>query len=170
MNCPDCGRGLRDLEYEGAHIMNCDSCGGEFIGPDQMVRIIRAREESVDPALQAYVADWKPLHGLPDDERRRELVCPGCAGTMRLINYAGDSGVFVDRCDACSGLWLDHLELEKIQALLERWADEAPEQIDALSRQLEDARLAAHRDGRFNFRSSRFSFVNALLSRLLDAA
>ena len=87
-----------------------------------------------------------------------------------VINYAGDSGIFLDRCDSCGGLWLDYLELEKVQALLEQWADESPDQIKALAGQLEAAGQEMYEQTRFNFRSSRFSFVNAILSRLLDAA
>jgi Zn-finger nucleic acid-binding protein len=135
-----------------------------------MVRIVRTRDRCVDSTIQALVSDWQPVHGVPRDEHRRQLPCPACGGIMSLVNYANDSGIFVDRCNGCDGLWLDQLELEKVQALLERWASEAPAQITALARQLEDARLAARRAARFDYRSSRFSFVNALLSRLLDAA
>ena len=170
MQCPLCDHSLREIEYEGAGIRRCESCGGEFIGPEVMTHIINTREATIDPGIHAHVTDWEPVHGVPDDERQRELLCPGCRGVMRLINYANDSGVFVDRCDECGGLWLDQLELEKVQALLDRWAAEAPQQIAALSHQLEEARRAAHEASRFNFRSSRFSFVNAVLSRLLDAA
>ncbi len=170
MNCPQCGELMSDMSYEGAHINTCPSCGGEFIDAPAIAHIVNTREQNIDPEIHAQVSDWNPVYGVPDHELQQALTCPACQDPMTVINYAGDSGVYVNRCDTCSGLWLDHLELEKVQALLDRWAAEAPAQIHALSKQLEAAQREADERGRFNFRSSRFSFVNALLSRLLDAA
>ena len=39
------------------------------------------------------------------------LVCPVCQGTMKEINK---SGVLVDTCTQCRGVWLDRGELEKL--------------------------------------------------------
>ena len=89
---------------------------------------------------------------------------------MRVVNYGGDSGVFVDRCERCQGIWLDQQELEKIQLLTEQWADEAPQQLRALSSELETARQAAAAQTNSAFSGSRFAFVNAVINRLLDAA
>ena len=106
--------------------------------------------------------------------RRRALrvaaCCPSCNGSMRVTNYCGDSGVCVDRCDACGGLWLDHLELEKVQVLLEQWADDAPAQIQAVAGELENVRRETAERLDNAFAGSRFAFVNALINRFLDAA
>ena len=170
MQCPLCEGRLSELNYEGAYIHACNSCGGEFLTSGDIAQIVSTREEKIDPDIKAQVTDWNPVFGVPSDERQRELRCPGCQSAMLVVNYTGDSGIFVDRCEACGGLWLDHLELEKVQALLERWADEAPAQIQAMAEQLEAARDEVDEQTKFNFRTSRFSFVNALFSRLLDAA
>ena len=89
---------------------------------------------------------------------------------MMLLNYLGDTGVHLDRCPACHGLWLDHQELERVQVLVERWADDAPEQIRSIAGQLEEAREQAARETTGVFQASRFSLVNALINRILDAA
>lgn len=39
------------------------------------------------------------------------LVCPKCRGTMRQYER---SGVVVDQCEQCQGLFLDRGELEKL--------------------------------------------------------
>ena len=38
---------------------------------------------------------------------------------METFNYGGDSGIVLDRCRACGGVWLDGGELEKVQVLVE---------------------------------------------------
>jgi Zn-finger nucleic acid-binding protein len=41
------------------------------------------------------------------------------------VNYGGDSGIIVNRCPACGGVWLDRCELESIQTLVEGLDDAA---------------------------------------------
>jgi Zn-finger nucleic acid-binding protein len=148
----------------------CDGCGGEFIGGEELARIVRNKRESFSEPLHEALANRKPDFGHVGSQPQRNLECPACGHTMSLVNYAGDSGIFVDTCPMCSGLWLEHEELEKIQVIMERWADESQPQIQALAGQLEQARRrAAERAGR-GFRGSRFAFVNAIINKLLDAA
>lgn len=172
MHCPLCGTDLRELEYEGVHVHTCDDCGGEVIGHDELRHIVRIREETFSDALRAELESRTPTYGISDHElsNRRSLTCPTCQGPMVVINYGGDSGVFIDRCGKCSTMFLDHEELEKIQTLMERWGDEAPDQIRAISDQLEQKRRDTAEATSRAFAGSRFAFVNALVNRLLDAA
>lgn len=43
------------------------------------------------------------------------LVCPVCKGSMQEINK---SGVAIDVCTVCRGVWLDRGELEKLSTLV----------------------------------------------------
>ena len=170
MQCPQCRSALELLEYEGAPVHGCDTCGGEFISAEDLGCIVRVRQEKFSAELQASLAERQPSFSVPESETTRSLSCPDCGESMRVVNYGGDSGVFVDRCERCAGIWLDQQELEKIQLLMEQWADEAPQQLRELSTELETARQAAAAQTNSAFSGSRFSFVNAVINRLLDAA
>lgn len=51
---------------------------------------------------------------LPEDEHRNPPIdCPKCRAPMKHVRVGE---VLVDRCYACSGLWLDALEKEKLIA------------------------------------------------------
>lgn len=89
---------------------------------------------------------------------------------MRSVNYAGDTTIFVDRCGSCGAIWLDEHELEMVQLLMERWADEAPTQLRSIADRLDEARRAAQERSGEDVRTSRFAFINAVLGRVLDAA
>ncbi len=170
MHCPQCAAGLQATVYEGVPIHTCNTCGGEFVGGEEFRRIVDNRNERFDAAIQEEMAACKPSFGTPSSQPDRSLPCPACGQPMTVANYAGDSGIFVDRCEVCSGLWLDHAELEKVQIVMERWADEAKPQIQALAGKLEMARRNAADNASGSFSGSRFAFVNALINRLLDAA
>jgi Zn-finger nucleic acid-binding protein len=120
--------------------------------------------------LKKLFDDHKPMFGVLNNEVNRRLTCPECSGSMQLVNYGADSGIGVDRCDDCGGVWLDHEELEKVQLIMENWQDRAPSQLRDIAGQLEQARIQIAEKTSRTFRGSRFSFVNALINRLLDAA
>jgi len=170
MDCPLCHRPMREAEYEGVLIQLCDRCGGEFVGSRELAHIVQTRERRFPDVNQEILAQIKPQFGVPAAEKERMLACPQCGEQMQVVNYCGDSGIYVDRCGRCGGVWLDHEELENVQVLMEQWADEAPEQIRALAGELEAARQQeASRTSRA-FAGSRFAFVNALINSFLDAA
>lgn len=170
MNCPRCGGGLRDVEYEGAIINTCDACGGELMGAETLRYIVRRREMRFDPALSQLLAHHKPRFGLTPGTEHPSLTCPGCGGAMRWANYGGDTGIIVDRCEQCHAVFLDHEELEKVQLVLEQWEDEAPARLRAVAHEVTEARRTAAEATSRAFSGSRFAFVNAVINRLLDAA
>ena len=170
MRSPIDGSEMKATEYEGALIYTCPTSGGELIGPDALAHIVSTREQRFGPEWQALVADHEPLRGVPGQETERKLTCPFCTGEMAPVNYGSDSAVILDRCEDCGAVWLDAHELEMIQVLTEAWQDQAPGQIRAIAGRLEEARREAADAADDAFTASRFSFVNAIMNRLLDAA
>lgn len=168
MNCPCCTAPLRELSYEGVSIRTCDGCGGEFVGPQPLRHIVNVRLERFGPEIHKMVESRMPTEGVPVKDGRT-LECPSCKGATGVINYTLDSGVLIDRCTKCGGMWLDAQELENLQALLERWEDEAPARLEALEPRLRAVRETNRRLGA-KFEGSRFAFVNAVVNRILRAA
>jgi Zn-finger nucleic acid-binding protein len=50
---------------------------------------------------------------------REDLPWPSCGQTMAAFNYGGDSGIILDKCSLCAGLWQDGGALEKVQRAVE---------------------------------------------------
>lgn len=170
MNCPNCSSKMRTATYERVSVETCDECGGEFVGPQELSAIVKTRETAFGQSLKQLVKDHEPVFGVPAGGPGRSLQCPACQGQMRLINYAADTGIGVDRCNDCGGMWLDHEELEKVQMVIEQWQDQAPAKLTAIAGKLEEARRQAAQRTSKAFAASRFAFVNAMINRLLDAA
>lgn len=170
MNCPACTSTLRTLEYEGVSVETCDGCGGEFVQGSELSHIVKVRETRFAEPMRSALAFKAPVFGVADIDATTRFCCPACRIPMNPINYAGDSGVIVDRCGGCGGMWLEHAELEKIQILLEKWEDSAPSQIRGAAAELRRAQEEAEKGASAAFRGSRFSFVNAIVNRFLDAA
>ena len=161
---------MRPIEYEGCVIWTCPSSGGELVTPEAMRHIVNTREQRFGPAWDELVADHDPLMGEPADDRSLDLECPCCGSRMTAVNYGGDSAIYIDRCPDCGAMWLDPDELELIQVVMERWQDVAPQRLREIGDQLHEARERAERESGMTSGPSRFSFVNAVINRLLDAA
>jgi uncharacterized protein len=56
-----------------------------------------------------------------------ELICPKCQGTMRTYER---SGINVDQCADCRGIFLDRGELEHLVDAEQRWQRREPSRPD----------------------------------------
>lgn len=121
MKCPRCSDALRQVSYEGVLVDTCDSCHGEWLDKDEIKRINAARDSVFTAEDQAKVEGAKQVVVKQVVQAAHALICPRCNVSMNTFNYAYDSGVMVDRCPKCDGLWLDDQELEAIQIVVEAW-------------------------------------------------
>lgn len=170
MRCPHCQADLRIESYEGVEIETCDGCGGEWIDYDELRKIVRLREVKFTPEEQRAISAASSI--APDVLKTldRDLPCPKCGGTTDALNYGGDTGIVVDRCTQCHGIWLDREELEKVQAVIEGWDDALPEDLRKYGPKLHD--VAVQMDRADDVRVSRLPFVgrfiNAAINGILD--
>ena len=104
--CPRCHTDLEAAEFDGFVIETCPRCGGRWTNPADLKAIIDA--EPTPPAADVHRTEVD-LTGVGGDG-----LCPRCSVPMQPFNYAGDSGVILDKCPGCGGLWLDAGDLERI--------------------------------------------------------
>jgi Zn-finger nucleic acid-binding protein len=109
LKCPDCQTKMHPTEYRGVRIDECPRCRGRWFDRDEL----RQAKDRTDDDLRWL--DFDPFSqkavslGVASEER----ICPRCSVTMGSISYQA-SGVAIDKCNACHGIWLDHDEFEKI--------------------------------------------------------
>ena len=91
----------------------CSACGGSWFDRDKL----RLAKDQADPDLVWLDFDlWQnlDLFQLAD----RQLFCPRCEAPLTALEYA-QTGVQVDFCSGCQGVWLDQGEFQAIvEALL----------------------------------------------------
>src|SRR3989338_3263351 len=81
---------------------------------EKMKLLERAKEDIYFAAkdrelIEKLKALLKKVEG--EQARERGLACPKCAGKLESYTFMG---FFLDRCQACGGMWLDKGELEGI--------------------------------------------------------
>ena len=101
MLCPSCDRPLNRDSLEGQTVDRCPGCHGIWFDESELGHVIR-RMAPPD------------LTGVEPKCAVTGLECPRCNSTMTPTNYAYDSGIFVNKCHSCLGVWLANGQLELI--------------------------------------------------------
>ncbi len=114
MKCPKCSMEMRNSTIEGIEIDDCANCGGIWFDEDEL----RKAKDRTDADLR-----WMDFELWKHEDRFRvsaeSVKCPKCRVGMAAIIY-GETGIEVEHCVKCRGLWLDGGEFGKIiEALTE---------------------------------------------------
>lgn len=102
--CPRDGEQLARVNMKvgrGVEVDTCPQCAGFFLDRDEV------RELTGDADLNEHLKE----HAWPVAEHT--LGCPACAGPMDATEA---SGVVVDVCARCLGIWFDGGELPAVRA------------------------------------------------------
>lgn len=114
MNCPDCLNQLTEVEFRQIKIQECVSCQGRWFDRKELSKA----KDNTDDDLRWL--DFDPFDKTADKFAvpPEGKVCPCCHSAMDSLTYVG-SGVVIDRCKKCEGIWVHHGEFEKIIHYLE---------------------------------------------------
>ena len=114
MDCPKCQIPLEVKEIGNIKLDECAQCQGMWFDQGEF----RAAKDQADPDLNWLDFDiWK--HEDQFQVAAHPLRCPTCRVEMYAVNY-GHTGVEVDYCAVCQGLWLDGGEFSRIIEALEQ--------------------------------------------------
>lgn len=112
--CPCCATPLDVIEFETEPVIRierCTTCHGMFFNPGEIEALLNAQTNPLvwlDPVQIEQIATDFGYH--------HEVVyrrCPMCAERMSHLNFAGRSGVILDRCGT-HGVWLEGSELRRL--------------------------------------------------------
>ncbi len=112
--CPKCKTLLSQTIISGAEVDYCPKCYGLFFDKEEL----RWAKDKKDKELEWLDVDlWKDQKKFKVAQGIR--LCPHCRVPFYEVYY-GDSGIVVDICNLCCGIWLDRAEFKKIIDWLEK--------------------------------------------------
>ena len=129
MQCPKCNQTLTGIDYEGVHVEVCPGCGGDFLSADELEHIMQARENRFTEQECIAAAQAAKITETPQKSINRVLKCPECGQPTHAVNYGDDSGIIIDKCSGCGGVWADKGELDKLDEIVHGWDDELPDDM-----------------------------------------
>jgi len=135
MHCPDCLNNLNEADFRGIKIQECGICRGRWFARQELSKA----KDHVDQDLRWL--DFDPFakdaakFAVPPEQKQ----CPHCERKMDSLTYER-SGVVINRCLECQGVWVHHDEFEKIIQYLEHLLVSRPSQqylVDSMRQFLE---------------------------------
>jgi Zn-finger nucleic acid-binding protein len=166
MQCPKCHQTLEGIDYEGVHIETCPACGGDWLDAGQLGSIVQARKGRFNEQECLAIAQAATITGTKLAGLNRHLTCPTCGGTTNPENYGDDTGLIVDKCTSCHGVWLERGEIEKIEELVEGWDDGLPADLTKYGPKLREAMVQEEAFEKVHI--SHFRLINAMINGVLD--
>ena len=98
---------MKKTVFYGTEVDYCPRCLGLWFEKDEL----RQAKDDKTPALNwldvDLWADKKKLR-VSFSDKKCPSCCPSCSVPMYSVEY-GDSGITVDICNVCKGVWLDIL-------------------------------------------------------------
>ena len=115
MNCSNCQNELDQIDFRGIVINECSQCHGRWFDREELQKAKDNTDEDLrwldfDP----FEKKEKHFNVTPDEGG----ICPKCSEGMISLAYAS-SGVVIEKCEQCRGVWLHDGEFRKIIAYLE---------------------------------------------------
>ena len=120
MKCCHCGKPMQQAKHQGVVLDQCTGeggCGGVWLDAGEM-QIVQNRSLTQSKSSNRVLAEIRTNASHRKDGST--LSCPKCESTMIVYQFAGESGVTVDRCSKGHGLWLESSELEAIEKFVEK--------------------------------------------------
>jgi Zn-finger nucleic acid-binding protein len=98
---------LAARDYLDFAVEECDPCGGLFLAPSMLDRLVKARDQSTGLRLAL------PKRQRVAETTVRYLECPVCSKPMNRQAFGRISGIVVDLCKL-HGVWFDPGELTQV--------------------------------------------------------
>jgi len=108
MKCPQCKVDLKTIDFRGIKIEECPKCVGRWFDRQELQKLIEKTDEDLS---------WIDFDAFQEEDKFRVKsegkTCPKCGKKMNSMTYR-NSGVVIDLCRECGGVWLDKNEFAKI--------------------------------------------------------
>jgi Zn-finger nucleic acid-binding protein len=87
---------------------------------------------------------------------------------MEHFNYGDTSGIILDKCPKCGGIWTDKEELTKVEEVVDGWKAHLGEDVAKYGSILQKIEIQEQKQLDQEVSISRFGFVNSVLRRFCE--
>jgi Zn-finger nucleic acid-binding protein len=108
--CPRCQAALDEAQLDTYRVSLCKTCRGALLAHADLPAIL----ESGWRVVSRDFAEKTEFHAPEGWHNEPQLCCPDCGKPMEKYGYMGLGAIQIDRCNACSEVWVDATELQNM--------------------------------------------------------
>ena len=118
MQCPVCEEELALRSYADLKLDQCGTCGGVWCDRGELQPMVHALLKTGNIPAKGASTLHAARQEVDTDDRTKP--CPRCQQMTESFNFAYDSNIYLNRCLACEGIWLDGGELRQVAAFIRK--------------------------------------------------
>jgi uncharacterized protein len=108
IRCPRCKVPLTKVEYQpGTEVYWCSLCSGIWVDGEELYEILQISPDAIPVAV-----------------RKDNKVCPKCGSSLFYPVDFQDTGIVIDICERCKGIWFDRGEIQAMKKVLQEDTEE----------------------------------------------
>ncbi|MBY0451106.1 MAG: zf-TFIIB domain-containing protein [Cyanobacteria bacterium] len=167
--CPQCQEPLAAKDFYGVEVDTCaiNGCGTWFDYHEMDAIAHSADLAEIDSAFEGEFKARPPIEAIKNDKPYR---CPHHKIDMNRYEWSYGSGIVLDSCPECNGIWADAGELEAYTAAVLKAETEKPEMTFAIKGELDlaESQVRNHLDDAYQkFAVTRITRGMVLFMRFL---
>lgn len=164
LRCPFCQASLNQYKIGNITIEGCPQCKGLWLNKEELQKLEKKRISQPWSSLPWLEDEIDSIDKAAGKESKR--FCPNCKDEKLISVNFGDSGVIIDWCPSCKGIWLDSNEFNQITENLKSKLNKlSSEQLkNRLEEELKDI-LKDHKG-----KLSEIKDIKAILSALVNTS
>ncbi len=141
--CPACQKVLSAFNFQGVEVDVCPAGCGTWMDTGELVQMHDKDFEQIDRAFEGTFSPKSLPEGL---EKLPQRHCPVDLHNLYRYEWNLGSGIVLEQCPNCRGVWMDGGELEGVVQYVQRFRENPPELTPELKVKLEAARLKADQE------------------------
>jgi Zn-finger nucleic acid-binding protein len=103
MDCPQCSVEIAELAHDSGALHRCPECGGLWIDPADLNKVLLHANLPALPALGGFV-NADEMTGM----------CPACNVDLVVVEGGERRTVTYDTCESCGGIWIEGPDEDEI--------------------------------------------------------
>jgi Zn-finger nucleic acid-binding protein len=115
LTCPNDGTALTAIRVEDVPVDQCPVCGGYWLQRGELEMIGEQHHAHLKPIMVGDI-------GVVNSQRK----CPQDSNPLREHEFVEHTGIKIDQCPSCQGIWLDKAELAAILNYLDDGSHNEP--------------------------------------------
>ena len=164
--CPCCQEPLTVKNFYGVEVDTCsiNACGTWFDYLEMDAVAHSADLAEIDTAFEGEFKARPPIEAIKNDKPYR---CPHHKIVMNRYEWSYGSGIVLDSCPECNGIWADAGELEAYTAAVIKAETEKPEMTFAIKGELDLAESQVNRQLDESYQKFALGIISRRMVRLM---
>jgi Zn-finger nucleic acid-binding protein len=150
--CPVCAAVLKAFHFNEIETDICRNGCGVWFDENELKQI--EESDNLENIDKAFPGEYVKKQDAPARKQAHDRQCPVHHTSMFSFEWNVGSGIFIDKCETCHGVWMDAGELEGYCKFIKDFYKYPPELTPAIREKMDKMREQFEKDWNINMEAA----------------